>query len=130
MIFIASSLGGCMNQLENRTSLADRLMMGPDGAVYALGAGTPQPLASRIPGGGGARFAYSAEVPRRDGGEPPICFKFSAEVPRRDGGEPPICFKFSAEAPRRDRGNIPICFSYAAQAPRRDRGDVPICFAY
>ena len=29
-----------MNQLENTMPLADRLMMGPDGAIYALRAGT------------------------------------------------------------------------------------------
>jgi hypothetical protein len=83
-----------MNQLENRTPLADRLMMGPDGAVYALRAGTLQAPHSRAGGEGSGCFAYSAEVPRRDGGEGGGCFRFSAEAPRRDPGQGTSCFTY------------------------------------
>jgi hypothetical protein len=119
-----------MNQLEDRTSLADQLMMGPDGAVYALRTGTLRAPSSSKPGEGGGRFAYSAEVPRRDGGQPTICFSYAAEGPRRDGGNIPLCFKYSAETPRRDRGDVPVCFKFSAEGPHRDGGDVPLCFKY
>jgi hypothetical protein len=116
-----------MNQLGNPTSLADRLMMGPDGAVYAVHAGTlktspPDDLsrasAPNLPqhysgtGEGGGCFRYSAEVQRRDGGEPSSCFRYSAQVPRRDGGTGSGCFRYSAEVPRRDGGKGSGCFTY------------------
>jgi hypothetical protein len=114
-----------MNQPEDPTFLADRLMVGADGAVYVVHTGTlraspPDDLshasAPRLAqrhsegGEGGACFRY--EVPRRDSGEPPICFKYSAEAPRRDGGEAPVCFKYSADVPRMDGGNGAVCFAY------------------
>jgi hypothetical protein len=107
-----------MNQLESRTFLADRLMIGPDGVVYALRSGTLRalppddlssavaPSRSRHSGEGRQGAAYSCY----SSGEPPICFKYSAE-PHRDLGNPPICFKYSAE-PRRDGGEPGICFAY------------------
>ncbi len=116
-----------MNQLENRTLLADRLMVGPDGAVYAVLTGSrheplPNDLSSaaalRLPQGssdgglGGGCFAYSAGDPSDDGGVIGGCFGFSAETPRRDGGEGGGCFRYSAEALRRDGGNVPACFRY------------------
>ncbi len=103
-----------MNQLENTMSLADRLMMGPDGVVYALRAGTLQVSPTDDFGGAEALsfVSYSAEVPRRDGGDIPLCFKYSAEGPGRDGGDPPICFKYSADGPGRDGGDVPVCFAY------------------
>src|SRR5580704_2121085 len=113
-IFATSSLGGYMNQLENRTPLADQLMMGPDGAVYALRTATPQTPRSREGGEGSGCFAYSAEVPRRDSGQGTGCFRFSAEAPHRDGGEGTGCFKYSGDVPRRDGGNTGGCFKYSA----------------
>jgi hypothetical protein len=100
-----------MNQLDNPASLADRLMMGPDGAVYVVQTGMLNASSPDDPSR--ACFRYSAEVPRRDGGEPPICFSYSAKVPRRDGGDPPVCFSYSVEAPCRGGGNPPVCFSYS-----------------
>lgn len=85
-----------MNQLENTMPLADRLMMGPDGAIYALRAGTLHVSPTDDFGGAEALsfVSYSAEVPRRDGGDIPLCFKYSAQVPRRDGGDVPVCFAY------------------------------------
>jgi hypothetical protein len=83
-----------MNQVEDRTPLAGRLMMGPDGAVYALSPGTLQAPPSRKTGEGGAHFVLSAEALRRDSGDVPVCFKYSADVPRRDHGDIPICFAY------------------------------------
>lgn len=132
-----------MNEAENRTPLADRLMMGPDGAVYDLRTATlqesPNDLSSavspRLPqrssdgGVGGGCFGYSAEAPRRDGGTIGGCFKFSADVPRQAPGQGSPCFRFSAEAPRRDPGVIDPRFAYGA-VPSRDGGVVHPCFAY
>jgi hypothetical protein len=115
-----------MDKVENRASLADCLMLGPDGAVYALRTGTRQepsddlggavsprlPQHSRDGGVGGGCFAYSAEAPRRGGGNGTICFKYSAEAPSRGGGSGTICFKYSAEAPSRDGGVVHPCFAY------------------
>jgi hypothetical protein len=99
-----------MNEFEDRASLTDRLMMGPDGVVYALGTAAQHALR---PGGTG-----------QDGG----CFTSSAETPRRDPGVIDPCFAYGAAA-RRDPGVIDPCFAYGA-ALRHDPGVVHPCFAY
>jgi hypothetical protein len=132
-----------MNRLEDPAFLGDRLMMGPDGAVYVVhtwlraalpddfGHASAPSLAHRHSKGGEVPlcFKFSTEAPRRDDGNIPACFRFSAEAPRRDSGDIPACFKYSAVAPRRDP-DVPICFRFSADAPRRDDGNIPICFAY
>jgi hypothetical protein len=65
-----------MNKLEDRTLLTGRLMVGPDGAVYDLGAGTRS----------------------GDGGQASSCFSFSAPLPRRDPGVIDPCFAYGAAA--------------------------------
>ncbi len=88
-----------MSDIENGAPFTDRLMMGPDGAVYDLRTGTPQEspddlsssVSPRLPQGasdggqGGGCFAYSAETPRQAPGQGSPCFRFSAEV---RGGTP------------------------------------------
>ena len=114
-----------MNEAENRTPLADRLMMGPDGAVYDLRTATLQESPNDL------SSAVSPRLPQRssDGGVGGGCFKFSADVPRQAPGQGSPCFRFSAEAPRRDPGVIDPRFAYGA-VPSRDGGVVHPCFAY
>jgi hypothetical protein len=133
-----------MNEVENGTPLADRMMMGPDGEVYDLRTGTsqesPDDLNSagspRLPqhasdgGLGGGCFAYSAEAPRRDGGTIGGCFRFSADVPRRDGGVIGGGFRFSADVPREAPGQGSPCFRFLAETAAPGPRVIDPCFAY
>ncbi len=97
-----------MNKAENRTPLADRLMMGPDGAVYDLRTGTPQESPDDLSSAVSPQLSQHSS----DGGVGGSCFPYSADVPRQAPGQGSPCFRFSAEAPRRDPGQGTSCFRY------------------
>jgi hypothetical protein len=126
-----------MRQIEPDPTAHNRLMMGPDGAVHVVPAGTravppPEAVAEHDTGLPGVRrapavgvcFSYSVGTPIDDsdtesglrdirrvpqGG---VCFAYRAEVPRLDGGQGGGCFRFLAETQRRDGGTGSGCFAY------------------
>jgi hypothetical protein len=102
-----------MKLLESPMSSANQLIMGPDGAVYVLPAGT---LAPFQPPGGLDRVIASPSVQRHsrlakdDGGQGTSCFMYSPGVALEDDGEGTSCSMHGVTSG--DGGTSGGCFRY------------------
>ena len=97
-----------MKQRENLTPLADRQMMGPDGAVYVLRGGTLAAPAPEGRGGASARPQAVVLSVRSRSGEGTPCFAYVADGQRTGrSGEGTPCFAYVA-----DGGQGAGCFAY------------------
>lgn len=109
-----------MSQPEHPSFLADRLMMGPDGAVHVVPAGTravssPAEMEVQPAAVQQASASDRADVAKHDTGLPGV-------LRAPDGG---VCFSYSAGMPPTDRD--------AARRTLRDIRRMPqggVCFSY
>jgi hypothetical protein len=122
-----------MSQSEHPPFLADQLMMGPDGAVHVVPAGTAavsppgemevQPTAVQH-ASASDRVHLPVDVAEHDTGLPGVrrvpavgvCFSYSVGMPPTDGEPARRALQGIRRAP--DGG---VCFSYSAPMPLTDR---------
>jgi hypothetical protein len=114
-----------MRQIEPDPTAVNRLMMGPDGTVHVIPAGTAKaPPPGEMEGRPAAAQQASAS----------ICEDLSANVAKRDTGlrgvrrvpEVGVCFSFSAGRPATDRDAV----QRALRDIRRVPGTGAPCFSY